>query len=673
MLASLLLLTGAFVWLISYGYGSPSSGEELSLDEVYRLAAENRIQSVELLDEDSQLTGKMCVEAAQASEAPMESARPVGGQTAQVPSRCSGPVEDFHAAYPGSDLATQELIEVLTTTTGAEVVVDKQTDVAVVRLLATYIFPLLLLANLFGLIVMWRGGNGLRDDVSGFGGFRGRRHRRQHAGRDVTFDHVAGAGQAVAELREVIDYLTDARKFEAYALEPPKGVMLFGPPGCGKTLLARAVAGEAGVPCFWTSGRELAESAMGAGAAQVHEIFRRVRRQAPAIVFIDEIDVLARRGAGERASADERAQTLNQLLVEMDGLEVAARIVVVAATNRPDILDPALLGPGRFDRPVPVHAPDISTREAILKVHARMWPVAKDVDFELLADLTPGVTGADLANVIRQGALLAIHEGGEDTIRSSHLLEAVQRVLDGPGRRGRLMTAEERKRLAVHESGQAVVAAALDRDKELRRVSIMAGIRDLAPTLVSSEGERRPTTAKEMKDQLAVAMGGIAAEQLLFGEPSTLGEDDIERATGLARQMVGLYGMSSAVGRVRLLTQDNGSLRGGGIVSGPSEASEFEREVKGLIVEAERTAEMLLLRHRTELDAMVLILESEETLEGAALAGRLARIRNGQRASTPAQQHQGHPAHGYPLRGGPSEQTTEPQHSNAGSSNDARG
>lgn len=633
MLLSLLLLTGVFVWLVNYGYSAPSPGNELSLDEVYRLAAENRINSVELLDEDSQLVGETC--AVVPPRPPLRRVRPesgTSGQDAAVPPRCGGPLADFHAAYPGSDLATQQLIEVLTTTTGAKVVVDKQTDVAVVRLLATYVLPLLLLANIFALVIAWRGADGMPVDMAELGSIRRSRRGKPRAGREVTFDDVAGAEEAVAELREVIDYLTDPGRFEGYGVPPPKGVLLFGPSGCGKTLLARAVVGESGVPFFWVSGRELVESLVGVGAARVRDLFRQVRNEAPTIALIEEIDALAGRGRAGAALGAEREQTVNQLLVEMDGLEAGAGVVVMAATSRPDILDPSLLRPGRFDRHVALEPPDLSARESIMKVHARNRPIAEDVDFKLLARRTPGLMGADLANVVNEGALLVSREGESDTISSSHLLEAIQRVLQRPGRRGRLMSADQRKRLAVHESGHAVVTAALGRKEELQRVSVIARGRGLPRSVASSDSDRLVLSAKELKEQLTMAMGGTAAEQLVFGEASTIGEDDIERATFLARQMVGLYGMSSAVGRLRLLTEKNG-YAGSGEVVGDSVSGQtreqFDREVKGLLAEAERTANMMLLRHRSNLEGMASRLDIEETLEGAALETRLARVRDG--------------------------------------------
>ncbi|MDQ4144761.1 MAG: AAA family ATPase [Actinomycetota bacterium] len=666
LLASLLLLMAAFVWLVSYGYSPPAPGEELSLDQVYALAAENRIHAVELLDEDSQLVGKTCVVPPPTLDRQLESA-PVGrGDPAPPPPPCSGPVADFHAAYPGSDVATQQLIEVLTTTTGAKVVVDKQTDVAVVRLLATYIFPLLLLANLFGLIFMWRGGDGMLGDIAGLGSMRRRRQRQQQAGSAITFEDVGGAEQAVAELREVTDYLTHPKTFEAYQLAPPKGMMLLGPPGCGKGLIVQAVAGETGRPLFWVSGRELVQSLAGVGAARVRDLFAQVRAEAPAIVFIDEIDVLASRGGGGGSPGGEDA--LNQLLVEMDCLEVDTGIVVIAAANRPAMLDPALLRPGRFDRHVIIDLPHVSAREAILKLHARSRPIAEDVDFGLLAEETPGLTGADLAALVNRAEWLALDEGGGDSIESSHLLEALQHVLHASDRHGRLMSAEERKRLAVHHSGHAVVTAALGRNDELQRVSIMSRTRSFTRTRASSEDALPPATAKDMKDQLAMAMGGIAAEELIFGEASTIGESDIGTVTDLTRQMVGLYGMSSSVGRLRIPTRDDGHLASSETpttLSGRS-SEQFEREVKGLIAEAERTANMLVLRHRTDLEGMSLILESEESLEGPALQARLARIRNGQHSSVVAQQHPRHPAHGYRLWGDAAEQTTESQRSDSG-------
>ncbi|MGH9177976.1 MAG: ATP-dependent zinc metalloprotease FtsH, partial [Acidimicrobiales bacterium] len=544
---------------------------------------------------------------------------------------CSGPPARFHASYPRSDVSTQALIERLARS-GATVVVDKQTGTAVAKLVLTFILPLLLLANLFGLIFLSRGGDSSIADIAGFGKVGRKRQRRRRLATGVTFADVAGAQEAVEELREVTDYLRDPGRFKAYGAAAPKGVLLFGPPGCGKTLLARAVAGESKVAFFSISGAEFVESLVGVGAARVRDLFAQVRDVAPAIVFIDEIDAVGRRRTGEGSSGGEREQTVNQLLVEMDGFEVSGGIVVMGATNRPDILDPALLRPGRFDRHVTLEPPDVHGRQAILELHARNKPMADDADFGHLARRTPGFTGADLANVINEAALLALRQGKGARIAAAQLAEAVQRVLHGPQRRGRLMTAEERTRLAFHEAGHAVVAAALGRRANVHRVSIVARGRGLGHTAVAEDAERVLLTKSELEAHLAVAMAGVAAEELVFGEASTTAQDDVARATDLAREMAGRYGMAPGVGRLRLLRVDDGFLGEPATldpISGHLQQG-FDQEVVAMIERAEQQAGEILDHHRDALDQMATGLEAEETLEGLALDGLLAAVRPGE-------------------------------------------
>ncbi len=626
LLLTLLVLAVAFVWLLRTAVQAEDTGAEISLDRVNRFAANGQIISATLLDEDAQVVGKVCE-----SRTPAETGTAITPPVPADPaSRCSGRIVDFRASYPRSDVSTQQLIQNIGA--NAPVVVDKQTDKAVAKLVVTYLLPLLMLANLFGLILVSKGGDSSIAEVAGFGRMARKRQRKERSSTGVTFADVAGAEEAVAELREVIDYLTDPARFEAFGAAPPKGVLLFGPPGCGKTLLARATAGESEVPFFSVSGTEFVESLVGVGAARVRDLFRQVREVAPAIVFIDEIDAVGRRRSGEGSTGGEREQTLNQLLVEVDGFEVTAGVVLMGATNRPDILDPALMRPGRFDRHVTLETPDVHGRKAILELHGRSRPMAPDVDYESLARRTPGFTGADLANVINEAALLTIRAGHANgtQIGNTHLGEAILRVLHGPQRRGMILTAEERKRLAFHESGHAIVAAAVGHHADVQRVSILARGKGLANAVVTRDAERVLLTRGEIEAELVIAMGGIAAEELYFAESSTTAQDDLDRASRLAVEMVGLYGMSTRSGRRRLLSVDGGYFYGDPVrmepVSGAT-LQAFDEEVRRLLDSAEQRASELLAQHRDALGRMAEALEDQETLEGEALAALLAPAR----------------------------------------------
>ena len=437
----------------------------------------------------------------------------------------------------------------------------------------------------------------------------------------TTFADVAGCEEAIEELQEIKEFLADSAKFVALGAKIPKGVLLYGPPGTGKTLLARAVAGEAGVPFFSISGSDFVEMFVGVGASRVRDLFVQAKENAPAIVFVDEIDAVGRhRGAGLGGGHDEREQTLNQMLVEMDGFDANTNVILIAATNRPDILDPALLRPGRFDRQIPVEAPDLNGRHMILNVHAKGKPLDDDVDLHAVARRTPGFTGADLANVLNEAALLAARRG-QQTIDPEAMDEAIDRVVAGPQKRSRLMNEEEKKITAYHEGGHALVAAALPHTAPVQKVTILPRGRALGYTMVLPEEDKYSTTRNEMLDQLAYMLGGRAAEELVFHDPTTGAANDIEKATSLARRMVTQYGMTERLGAIKF-----GSERGepflGREIGHERDYSEqvaaaVDEEVRELIGTAHQEAFDVLADNRDVLDALVVELLERETLDRA--------------------------------------------------------
>lgn len=447
----------------------------------------------------------------------------------------------------------------------------------------------------------------------------------------ITFADVAGAEEAVEELREIKDFLDNPPKYVALGAKIPKGVLLYGPPGTGKTLLARAVAGEASVPFYSISGSDFVEMFVGVGASRVRDLFKQARENAPAIVFVDEIDAVGRqRGAGLGGGHDEREQTLNQLLVEMDGFESNSSVILIAATNRPDVLDPALLRPGRFDRQIPVERPDLKGREAILKVHAKGKPISKDVELLAYARRTPGFTGADLANVLNEAALLTAREN-KKVITNSSLDEAIDRVMAGPQRKSRLMSEEERRVTAYHEAGHALVAHALPHTDPVHKITIMPRGRTLGYTMVLPDEDKYSTTRNQLLDQLSYALGGRAAEELIFHDPSTGASNDIEKATALARAMVTQYGMTEAIGAIKLGTdatepfmgRDYGHTRD----FSESIAAVVDQEIRTLIENAHQEAFDILADNRVILDEMVLQLLETETLNKEEIAQIFKKVK----------------------------------------------
>ena len=435
----------------------------------------------------------------------------------------------------------------------------------------------------------------------------------------TTFADVAGAEEAVEELQEIKDFLAEPAKFQAVGAKIPKGVLLYGPPGTGKTLLARAVAGEAGVPFFSISGSDFVEMFVGVGASRVRDLFEQAKANAPAIIFVDEIDAVGRhRGAGLGGGHDEREQTLNQMLVEMDGFDVNQNVILIAATNRPDILDPALLRPGRFDRQIAVERPGLDGRFEILKVHSQGKPMAPEVDLMAVARRTPGFTGADLANVLNEAALLCARTGFT-LIGDEQLDEAIDRVIAGPQKRTRVMDDHEKRITAYHEAGHALVAAALPGTDPVHKITILPRGRALGYTMVLPEQEKYSTTRSEMQNQLAYMLGGRAAEELIFHDPTTGASNDIEKATGLARAMVTQYGMTERLGAIRYGQEQNEVFLGRdmGHIRDYSEeiAAAIDEEVRSFIEQAHQEAYDVLVANRDVLDAMVVALLEKETLD----------------------------------------------------------
>ena len=457
------------------------------------------------------------------------------------------------------------------------------------------------------------------------GGFTQSRAKEFNQERpDVTFADVAGEDEAVEELEEIREFLASPDKFHKVGARIPRGVLLYGPPGTGKTLLAKAVAGEANAPFFSISGSEFMELYVGVGASRVRELFERAKKNAPAIIFVDEIDAVGRhRGSGIGGGNDEREQTLNQLLVEMDGFDERANIILIAATNRPDILDPALLRPGRFDRQIAVEAPDLKGREAILKVHAQGKPLTAQVDLRQIAKRTPGFTGADLANVLNEAALLTARSDMQ-FIDERAIDEAIDRVIAGPQKRTRVMNDHDKAVTAYHEAGHALAAAALNYTDPVTKVTILPRGRALGYTMVMPTEDRFNKTRNQLLDDLVYGMGGRVAEEIVFRDPSTGPANDIQQATKTARAMVTDYGMSDRIGMVKLGDADTEAF-GHGSGEGPRAFSDetaaiIDEEVRRLLDNAMREAWRILSENRGVLDTLASRLLEEETLDEAQLA-----------------------------------------------------
>jgi len=475
--------------------------------------------------------------------------------------------------------------------------------------------PFILLAVLF--LFLMRQAQGTNNQALSFGKSRARMFTGEKP--TVTFDDVAGVEEAKQELAEVVEFLREPQKFISLGARIPKGVVLMGAPGTGKTLMAKAVSGEAGVPFFSISGSEFVEMFVGVGAARVRDLFDQAKRNSPCIIFVDEVDAVGRhRGAGLGGSHDEREQTLNQILVEMDGFGTDTNIIVIAATNRPDILDPALLRPGRFDRRVVLDRPDIKGRKGILEVHVRGKPLARDVDLEVLARRTPGFVGADIENLVNEAAILAARRN-KKAIGMSEFQEAIERVIAGPERKSRLITEEEKQILAYHEAGHALVQFQLPNCDPVHKVSIVARGMNLGYTMALPERDRYLHTQDKFEDDIAGMLAGRAAEELVFEDRWTGAHDDLEKATKLARKMVTAYGMSKKLGPLTFGDRDELVFLGREIAEqrnySDEVAQEIDQEVRRIIQDAYHRARKIMLDYRDKLELLAQRLIEVETIE----------------------------------------------------------
>ncbi|KUK47367.1 MAG: ATP-dependent zinc metalloprotease FtsH [Actinobacteria bacterium 66_15] len=492
--------------------------------------------------------------------------------------------------------------------------VNMQDNQIWLSLLTSFVPIVIIVIVMFWLINQMQGGN---SKVMSFGKSRAKRITRDQP--RITFKDVAGVDEAVEELEEIKEFLSNPGKFQALGAKIPKGVLLVGPPGTGKTLLARAVAGEAGVPFFTISGSDFVEMFVGVGASRVRDLFEQAKAASPCIVFIDELDAVGRmRGAGLGGGHDEREQTLNQLLVEMDGFDIKDNVIIMAATNRPDVLDAALLRPGRFDRQIMVDRPDLKGRHEILKIHSRGKPLGDDIDLEVLARRTPGFTGADLANLVNEAALLAARHG-KKAIDMVELEDAIERVIAGPERKSRIISDKEKRVIAYHESGHALVGHVLPNTDPIHKISIISRGRALGYTLALPVEDKFLSARGEMLDEIAMMLGGRVAEAIAIGDITTGASNDIERATKLARQMVTQYGMSEKLGPMTLGEGQHEVFLGRDFSATPNYsqeiAFEIDKEVRRLIDEAYETAYRILTERREQLDLMADVLVERETVD----------------------------------------------------------
>ncbi len=536
----------------------------------------------------------------------------------------------YTVGYPTGDYGTI-LVQKLQAAQGANKIDGfdvKPARSSVILSLLTYVLPFLIFIGFWIFLMNQVQGGGSK--VMSFG--KSRAKRLSVDSPKITFRDVAGVDEAVEELHEIKEFLENPKKFQALGARIPKGVLLYGPPGTGKTLLARAVAGEAGVPFFSISGSDFVEMFVGVGASRVRDLFEQAKQNSPCIIFMDEIDAVGRhRGAGMGGGHDEREQTLNQLLVEMDGFEAKDNIIMIAATNRPDILDPALLRPGRFDRQITVDRPDRRGRAKILEVHTRGKPLAKDIEIDALAGQTPGFTGADLSNLVNEAALLAARTGKRE-ITQVELEEGIMRVVAGPEKKTRIMGEKERLITAYHEMGHALVGHYLEHSDPVHKVSIISRGQALGYTISMPTEDKFLTTRAELTDTMAMTLGGRAAEEIVFGEITTGASNDLEKITATAKQMVMRFGMSEKLGP-RVFGHDHGQpFLGREFSSEPDYSDELAREIddeiRRIVEAAHQVAKDILLEHREKLTQISELLLKRETIEReefeALLAGKSA-------------------------------------------------
>jgi cell division protease FtsH len=572
--------------------------QEVPYHEWQQAALADRVETVDIRSESHVMGGEMAVD---------------------------GETVEYETTYD-PDILGDRIATIIDEQNIREITVDPEQTSVLVSFLFSMLPFLLIFGLFFFLITQMQGGGGR---VMQFG-----KSKAKMVSKDspkVTFADIAGADEAVEELREIKEFLENPQKFQSIGAKIPKGALLYGPPGTGKTLLARAVAGEAGVPFFSISGSDFVEMFVGVGASRVRDLFEQAKANAPAIIFVDEIDAVGRhRGAGLGGGHDEREQTLNQMLVEMDGFDMRAGVIMIAATNRPDILDPALLRPGRFDRQIVVDRPDLVGRRAILKVHTRGKPMADQVDLDVVARQTPGMTGADLANLVNEAALLSARFGKKE-VTMAELEEAIERVVAGPERRTKLMSDDEKRTVAYHEAGHAIVGHALPNADPVHKISIIPRGRALGFTMQLPTEDRYLIARGALIDRLAVMLGGRVAEELRVGDITTGAGDDISRATATAKEMVTQYGMSPKLGPMTLGQKDSQPFLGRDIGHAPDYsgevAVEIDREVRHLIDEAHDEALEILVENSAVLEATAEALLERETIDREEILEIFAPIR----------------------------------------------
>ncbi|MGN0286534.1 MAG: ATP-dependent zinc metalloprotease FtsH [Atopobiaceae bacterium] len=584
------LFVGYLVFSIGSGVGSGQTTDTLATSDFVNAVHDDRVTEVTYHTSDSSLTGKYY---------------------RSDNDRDSGATTDFKSAYVGGD----SLNQLMESTDDVKFTVDTSSNDMWETILASVVPTLLLVGVMIYFMNQVQGQNGRAMQ---FGQTKAK--TTEETRPKVKFSDVAGIDEAVEELKEVRDFLREPERYQKMGAKIPHGVLLVGPPGTGKTLLAKAVAGEAGVPFFSISGSDFVEMFVGVGASRVRDLFKQAKEAAPSIIFIDEIDAVGRqRGAGLGGGHDEREQTLNQLLVEMDGFDDNSAVILIAATNRPDILDPALLRPGRFDRQVTVDRPDVKGRQQILSVHAKNKPCGPDVDLARIAKLTPGFTGADLANLMNESALLAARRHKQQ-ISMDEVEEAMERVIAGPEKKSRVMSQDERHVIAYHESGHALVGHVLENSDPVHKISIISRGRALGYTLQLPEEDHFLETRDGMLDQIAVLLAGRTAEELFCHDITTGASNDLERATKMAREMVTRYGMSEELGAQVFGEAQHEVFLGRDYANhndySAETAKRIDDEVERIMREAHQRAHAVLAKRRHQMDTMATVLLARETVEG---------------------------------------------------------